>query len=137
MQSLQQAQRVLSSRGCSTSGTPPHVHACITSSSSYTACSALLVLSKAGESSHSVRRQRPGRRRTARVTPGRHIRYPAALSEVEADVDLPLVGDTLVSTTFVAETTLPTRTGKYRVRAYRHSVSNKFAVHMPQTQPLV
>lgn len=126
MQSLQQAQRVLSSRGCSTSGTPPHVHAYIASSSSYTACSALLIVSKAGEPSHSIRRQRPGRRRTARATPGRRIRLPAALSEVEADVDLPLVGDTLVSTTFVAETILPTRTGKYRVRAYRHSVSNSY-----------
>ena len=32
-------------------------------------------------------------------------------------------GDGFVSTQFVAESLIPTHSGKYRVRAYRHSVS--------------
>ena len=121
MQTLQQVQRILSSRGCSTSGNPPHANS---ANSSRLACCAYPSTScsiPAENHVDQVRRQRPGRRRWSLAS-----RHPVliAQSSIETDVDLPLVGDTLVSTRFVAETCLPTRTGKYRVRAYRHSVSS-------------
>jgi len=40
-------------------------------------------------------------------------------------------------TTFVAETLLPTRNGKFRVRAYRHTVSPAFWSRLDSVHPLV
>lgn len=124
MQSLQHAQRVLSNRGCSTSSTSPQACASMTTRFTYSTFPSLVTIASAQDCVLNVCRQRPGRRRNSRSSARRQARLTAALSELEPDVDLPLVGNTLVSTTFVAETCLPTRTGKYRVRAYRHSVSN-------------
>ncbi|KAL0024065.1 hypothetical protein WJX79_002241 [Trebouxia sp. C0005] len=60
----------------------------------------------------------PSRRRKSKRQSPLH----AISLSVTADGNIPLPTESLVITKFVAETCLPTRTGKYRVRAYTHSI---------------
>ena len=120
MQSLQHAQRVVSSAGCSTSGFAPQSHLSRSARSQrhkdclhiQRHCTCLELYE-----SQSVRRSAPdsSNRKLSKL--------PTAISCVRADVRDPTIAEPLGVTKFVAETCLPTRTGKYRVRAYRHSVS--------------
>lgn len=124
MQSLQNAQRVLSSRDCSTSGTSPPLCVSMATRFSCSSFTGSVLTPTAPGNVQRLCHQRPGRRRSARCHAKKQAVLTVALSNLESNVDLPLVGETLVSTIFVAETCLPTRTGKYRVRAYKHSVSS-------------
>ena len=123
MQSLQHAQRLLSSSGCSTSGSSAQPHA--------SSCSSLQQRTDiVTVRSHSCRLHVQGHRSSSTF---RHVklslrrrkskyRSPSHAIPVTADVNTPLQTESLIITKYVAETCLPTRTGKYRVRAYRHSV---------------
>lgn len=126
MQSVQQAQRVLSSAGCSTSGSSAQYHTSqngqlLLRSDSLTSCHYTC-----GLQNHIQRKawtlqscKVPSRRRKSKRQSPLH----AVPLSVTADGNNPLSTESLVITKFVAETCLPTRTGKYRVRAYTHSVS--------------
>ncbi|KAL3159185.1 hypothetical protein ABBQ32_011168 [Trebouxia sp. C0010 RCD-2024] len=119
MQSLQHAQRITSSAGCSTSGTAPLPH-CPQSARSQVHGDCLYSHRHcAGPELHRadsvcITNRSAGRRKLPRK--------PTAIPCVRADVNDPIATEPLSITKFVAETCLPTRTGKYRVRAYRHSI---------------
>lgn len=120
MQSLQHAQRVVSSVGCSTSGTAPHPQlSCSARSQRHRDC-----LHIHRHCSYLELRGTLSVRRTAPHSSNRKLsRLPTAIPCVRADVNDPSSTEPLGITKFVAETCLPTKTGKYRVRGYRHSVS--------------
>ena len=120
MQSLQHAQRVVSSAGCSTSGTAPQSHFTWSARSQrHRDCLHILRHCSCLEprGTHFVRRTAPD------SSTHKSSRLPTAIPCVRANVSDPITTEPLGITKFVAETCLPTRTGKYRVRAYRHSVS--------------
>lgn len=120
MRSLQHAQRVVSSAGCSTSGIAPQSHLSRSAQPQrhrdcvhvHRYCSCLEL-----RGAHSVRRT------TVDSSDHKSSRLSSAIPCVRADASDPITTEPLGITNFVAETCLPTRTGKYRVRAYRHSVS--------------
>jgi len=126
MQSVQQAQRVLSSAGCSTSGSSAQYHASQTGQLLLRSDSLSTCHHSCGLQNHIQRKtctfqhhKMPSRRRKSK----RQSPLQAIPLSVTADGNIPLSTESLVITKFVAETCLPTRTGKYRVRAYTHSVS--------------
>lgn len=120
MQSLQHAQRVVSNAGCSTSGTAPQSHLSRSARPQrhrnclhgHRYCSCL-----------ELRGAQSVRRTAVDSSNHKSSRSPTTIPCVRADVSDPITTGPLGITNFVAETCLPTKTGKYRVRAYRHSVS--------------
>lgn len=72
------------------------------------------------------RRVRGARARQSQCR-SRALAKPASSESVSESADYPssLIGST--KTTFVAETLLPTRNGKYRLRGYRHTVRRALA----------
>lgn len=119
MQSPQHAQRIRSSAGCSTSGAAPQPQIPRSSRSQLQGDCLLSHRHCPGLELHwanavYTRSRDPSNRKL--------IRRPTAVPCVRADVNEPIATEPLSITKFVAETCLPTRTGKYRVRAYRHSV---------------
>lgn len=132
MQSMQHAQRVSSSAGCSTSGTAPqpqisrsarsHLHRDCLSFHRHCPCLELRWSQSVCKTVWNLRTRNLSR-------------LPTAIPCVRADANDPNATEPLSITKFVAETCLPTKTGKYRVRAYRHSVSTAtlglLALHAP------
>ena len=126
MQSVQQAQRVMSSAGCSTSGSSAQYQAPQTGQLLLRSDSLSSYHHTCGLQNHIRRKtwtfqshKMPSRRQKSNSQSPLH----AVPLSVTADGNSPLSTESLVITKFVAETCLPTRTGKYRVRAYTHSVS--------------
>lgn len=116
MHSLQDAQRILSGASCSTSNTASQSQ-CKPRSQARTA--SLPVLKRySGMQSHAENFLLSAR---PILCGNNSSRRSASTLCVRADVSEPAIAP-LSSTKYVAETCLPTRTGKYRVRAYRHSV---------------
>lgn len=131
MEALQHAQRVISSAGCSTSGPgPASQHSRSTRPQLHGDC---LHIHR-----HSLGlelRRTQGMRKVSSSSRKSH-RLPTAVPCVRADVSDPIATEALGITKFVAETCLPTKTGKYRVRAYRHSVSTTTVGLLPLCMPL-
>lgn len=130
---MQSTQRILSSRDCSTSGSQPQPLVSRNSRLAFGLCAVHSGLTSCRDHADLAVQHIYSRRRASRARRGRQSAACATLSQVNGNVDLPLVGKSLVSTTYVAETCLPTRTGKYRVRAYRHSVNLKHIGYQQQS----
>ena len=132
MQSLQHAQRIQSSAGCSTSNSFIQAHAsrsCRAQQRSDTLTSSSPVCFPTQQSSRARCQIRHVKLSSRRRKSKRHSSSQVIPFTVTADVNTPLETESAIITNYVAETNLPTRTGKYRVRAYRHSVSSRQAQH--------
>ena len=135
MHCLQHTSRILSGAGCSTSGNLAPSHASpsprllLRTDPSTTSSQCCCLQGHTSTCWFQHAKSSPQRRKAKRRSP-----IHATPLAITADSSNSIPTESIITTVYVAETCLPTKSGKYRVRAYRHSVSKKGSARLLNEQ---